>query len=80
MNARDRRECEAWNRRHPVGTRVKYWSLARAGEPTGTAVTIAAAGESPIRDAAVVRIRRDRGGTDYIALTHVEPINGGGAP
>lgn len=71
--AQEERAIAAFNARHPVGTRVRFWSGARRGDPSGTGTTIS---EALLwsRESAVVRIQRDAGGTDYLALTHVEVI------
>lgn len=37
--ARQRALVEEFNRQLPVGTKVRYWKLAMAGEPSGEAVT-----------------------------------------
>lgn len=53
-----------------VGTGIVYWSGAREGEPSGAGVTLTKRvylGRTPCQ-----RIQKDGGGTDYIALTHLE--------
>ena len=63
------REAAAWNKRHPIGTVVRYWAMLKRGDPTGTAPTVGLAYDHC--GSAVVRI--DKGsGTDLIAITHVE--------
>lgn len=73
---RDQRACDKWNAKHEVGTRIRFWyalsqSGKRLGDPVG-AVTLAKAfvmgGHTP-----VVPVRKDGGGTDHFALTHIEP-------
>ena len=33
--AKLQREADAWNKKHPVGTVVRYWRGMREGEPSG---------------------------------------------
>jgi len=64
---------DTWNRCHVVGTPVRYWSIARRGDPTGQGATLEPA--RILGGSAVVRVRLShRGGTDLIALSHVEPL------
>jgi len=39
MAAKAEREVEAWNAKHPTGTRVRYWRGERKGEPSGEGTT-----------------------------------------
>ena len=71
--AAHRRDVEKFNSKHEVGVRVRYWSNLREGDPSGEAVTVEAAGLW-CGSYGAVRIRRDSGGTDVIALTHVEAV------
>lgn len=74
MTAKAEREAAAWNKRHPVGTVVRYWSLWKKVEPTGTAITTAPA--SLQFGTAVVRVKLELDHrTDLIALTHVEAVS-----
>jgi hypothetical protein len=69
----DKRNAEmlarSWNTLYPVGTLVRYWRMAKEGEPTGEGKTRSIAWEccgTPI-----VLIEGNSGG---IALTHVEIV------
>lgn len=73
MSTSAEKKVERFNAAHPVGTRVRYWPLVRSGDPTGQATTSAPAELWP-GGVAVVRVAKDGGGTDVIALTHVEVI------
>jgi hypothetical protein len=57
------------------GTKVNYWPGARHPEipPRGVA-TVISDGPVEFGGTECVRIRKPDGGTDYIALTHIEPI------
>lgn len=60
--------CRGWNARHPVGTRVHYWRMDKAGEPSGTGPTRSTA-QVNAAGTAVVWITECSG---CIALSHVE--------
>lgn len=70
--AEEQRAVDAFNAEHRPGLRVRYWSGPRSGAPTGLATTTAEA-EVWCRETATVRVRRDDGKGDVIALSHVEP-------
>jgi len=77
MSDREKKIAERWNKKHKVGTRVRYWSVTRNGDPTGEGVTAAEAEYVPNFGCAAVRITRERDGkteTVAFALTHVEAI------
>jgi hypothetical protein len=71
MMATRQQQVERFNRNVAVGTAVKVWPGARVPDRWYEAVTISEAyllgGNT-----AGVRIRKPSGGTDFIALTHVE--------
>lgn len=56
------------------GSRVRYWPGFRRGDARGTA-TVISDGVVKFGGTDCVRIRMDNGGTDYMALTHVEPAD-----
>ncbi len=62
-------DCDAFNAKYPVGTRVKYWSGVRGGKPDGETTTRSTA--SLVSACACVWLEGVRGG---IALTHIEVI------
>jgi len=63
-----------WNAKYPVGTPVLFWPGARQGDgrPSTTRSEAWELGDGT----AVVKVKGYAGG---IALTHVEPVYGGGA-
>lgn len=68
--AKLQREAEAWNVKHPVGTRVRYWRGLREGAPSG---------EGAVRYAAQVVCGTAsvwvEGCTGCVALSHVEEVS-----
>ena len=56
----------------PLSRRVRYWSGAKRGAPTGEAEVISRV--TVLDKTRCQRIRKDDGGSDYIALTHLELI------
>ena len=72
-NSKAQAEVDEWNAKHEVGTVVRYWSMLKRGDPTGETPTIDPAYVSPSGDA-VVPIRREGRGRDYIILAHVEVL------
>ena len=63
-------QVRQWNLYHPVGTEVRYWTMARRGEPSGKSKTRSAA-ELLGGHTAVVWIT---GLTDCVALSHVDVV------
>lgn len=68
QEAKAQRECDEWNAKHPVGTRVRYWKLLRGGAPTGV---------GPTKHEATVlgghtAVAWIEGCVGCVALTHVE--------
>jgi hypothetical protein len=61
------RQADAFNRKHPVGTPVKYWRGFKEGEPSGKGKTRSEA--QLMCGGAVVWIA---GCSGCIAITHVE--------
>jgi len=61
------RECDAFNKRNPVGTLVHYWSWVKEGDPTGTGRVIH---EATVYGGSYGVVYID--GTCSHALTHVE--------
>lgn len=56
------------------GDRVLYWLGAMQGDASGTATVISGLvgfGRTPC-----YRIRKDSGGTDYLAATHLSAVHG----
>ena len=62
------REVREWNEAHPIGTRVRYWTMAREGEGK-LSRTRSEAWE--ICGHASVKVKGKAGG---IALSHIEPV------
>jgi hypothetical protein len=76
--AKAQKPCDEFNAKYPVGTPVRYWKGAR----TGTALegeTIEPARVMGDMYVPVVRVEDLFSGRGFIALTHVEPIEGAGA-
>lgn len=63
------RKAENWNRQHPVGTSVRYWTGAKEGP--GKLSTTRAPAELLSGHTAVVWIEGEAG---CVALSHVEPV------
>lgn len=64
-------QVRAWNDRHPVGTRVRYWPLTKARDAKETTTRSEAtllAGVAP-----VVRLE---GVPGCVSLSHVEAVEG----
>ncbi len=68
-----KRAADDWNAKHPVGTRVRFWTMVKRGDPTGETPTIEPA--CVLGDTATVPIYREGRGRDCIALTHVEVVS-----
>lgn len=60
--------ARAWNKAHPIGTRVRYWPLLRAGGHGSVGVTTSTA--QWLGGVAGVYVA----GAGFIAWTHVEAI------
>jgi hypothetical protein len=67
------RDIEAAQRRYPVGTRVRYWSGAKIGEPTGTG-TVEAAPYMFGGHTLCAFISDPNRHSDHIAVTHLEAL------
>lgn len=65
------READAFNALHPIGTLLKYWSLTKEGEPTGTARIKHEA--TVVCESAVIWMA---GVSSCHSLTHVEAVEG----
>lgn len=65
----EQKAIDAWNRHHPAGTPVAYWTMRRAGKPTAHGVTTSPA--FVMGGSAVVRVESPGRGSDAIALSHV---------
>lgn len=63
---------DAWNERHPPGTVVRYWPMARAGEPLVSTTSGPAFVMADARTTVVHVFHQGR--NVPIALTHVEPV------
>ncbi len=63
----EKKAVEQWNKKHVVGTIVRYWKGLRAGDPSGTSATRSEA--SIIGGTAVVWVEDE---ASCIALSHVE--------
>jgi hypothetical protein len=62
------RDAERFNKKHPIGTEVRYWPWTREGEGTLSKTRSAAV---PMSDHASVWVE---GYVSCIALSHVEPV------
>jgi hypothetical protein len=57
------------------GSKVRYWpGVRRAEVPARGIATVISDGLVYFCGTPCVRIRKDSGGTDYIAVTHVEKV------